>query len=119
MVAEAAERLLHIKQSIDHIRRLLDGKTVDDLRSSAFDRAALERFPEIISEASRHVPAEWKQSFGPSVPWRDIANIGNILRHAYDGVDVDVLWSVYQSDLDPLEQVADAMLAAHPPKGIK
>lgn len=119
MVAEAAERLLHIKQSIGHIRRLLGGKTIDDLRSAPSDRAAFERFLEIISEASRHVPADWKQSLGPHVPWRDIANFGNILRHAYDGVDVDVLWSVYQSDLDPLEQVVDAMLVAHPPKGIR
>ncbi|MEX2200506.1 MAG: DUF86 domain-containing protein, partial [Dongiaceae bacterium] len=116
MVAEAGERLLHIKEGIGLIRRLLDGKTIDHVRSDPVTRAALERFLEIISEASRHVPEEWKQSFGPRIPWRDIANFGNILRHVYDGVDVDVLWSVYQNDLDPLDQAVDAMLAAYAPK---
>lgn len=115
MVAEAAERLLHIKRSIDRIRRLLEAKTVEDVRSDSFVRAALERFLEIVSEASRHVPAEWKQTFGPLVPWRDIANFGNVLRHAYDGVDVDVLWSVYEHDLAPLEEAVDAMMVDHPP----
>ena len=28
-------------------------------------------------------------------------------------VDISVLWSVYSSDLDPLEAAIDAMLAAH------
>jgi uncharacterized protein with HEPN domain len=117
MVAEAAERLLHIKQSIDHIHHLLDGKTVHDLRSDPYLRAALERFLKIISEASRHLPEDWKQSFGQNVPWHDIANFGNVLRHAYDGVDVEVLWSVNESDIAPLERAIDAMLVAHPPKG--
>jgi uncharacterized protein with HEPN domain len=119
MVAEAAERLLHIKQSIGHIRRLLEAKTVHDVRSDPFVRAALERFLKIVSEATRHVPDEWKQSFGPLVPWRDIANFGNVLRHAYDGVDVDVIWSVYENDLAPLEQAVDAMLVVHPPKAFE
>lgn len=51
------------------------------------------------------------------MPWRDIANFGNVLRHAYDGVDVEVLWSVNENDLAPLEQAIDAMLVAHPPEG--
>jgi uncharacterized protein with HEPN domain len=117
MVAEAAERLLHIKQSIGHIHHLLDGKTVHDPRSDPYIRAALERFLDIISEACRHLPEHWKQSFGQDVPWRDIANFGNVLRHAYDGADVEVLWSVNESDLAPLEGAIDAMLVAHPPKG--
>lgn len=115
MVAEASERLLHIKESIGNIRQLLDGKKIEQVRSERVTRAAFERFLEVISEASRHVPDEWRRSFGPEIPWSRIAHFGNVLRHAYDAVDVDVLWSVYKNDLDPLEHAIDAMLAAHPP----
>lgn len=57
---------------------------------------------EIVSEASRHIPDEWKEAF-PLIPWKDIANIGNFLRHAYDDVDVEILWNIYLYELDALE----------------
>ena len=32
-----------------------------------------------------------------------MADVGNIIRHAYDAVDLQTLWRIYQDDLDPLE----------------
>ena len=117
MAVEAGERLLHIKRTIGLIRTLLAGLTIDDLKSGPHVRAAFERYLEIISEASRHIPEPWRLSLAPDLPWRPIANLGNVLRHAYEGVDVDILWAVYEGELDQLEQAVDTMLAAHPPKG--
>jgi uncharacterized protein with HEPN domain len=37
---------------------------------------------EIISEASRHIPDDLKE-LAPDIPWRQIAAIGNLLRHEY------------------------------------
>jgi uncharacterized protein with HEPN domain len=76
-------------------------------------RAAFERFLEIVSEASRHVPDDWKANYGPDIPWREVGDLGNVLRHAYHRTDVRALWLVYEDDLDPLEAAVDAMLAAH------
>ena len=112
MYADAVDRLTHLKQAIGNVRTLLAGKAVADIRSDDFVRAATERFLEVVSEASRHIPAEWKHEHGANVPWRDIANLGNLLRHAYQLVDVNVLWSIYEKDLDPLEHAIDAMIAA-------
>jgi uncharacterized protein with HEPN domain len=72
-----------------------------------------ERFLEIPSEASWSIPDEWKQEFGPSIPWRQVADLGNVLRHAYHRTDLLLLWSVYENDLGPLETAIDAILAAH------
>ena len=44
---------------------------------------------EIISEASRHVPAEAKARL-TNIPWRNIAAIGNKLRQEYDITDEDL-----------------------------
>jgi len=57
-------------------------------------RAAFERFLEIISQASRHVPDELKAD-APDIPWRRIADIGNHIRHAYNKVDAGILWNIH------------------------
>lgn len=106
-------RLEDIKTSIANIRTLLHGKNFEETSGDPATRAALERFLEIISEASRHIPVEWKEREGQHIPWRQIADIGNVLRHAYHQTDLGVLWSVYTKNLAPLETAVDAMLAAH------
>lgn len=111
-------RLRDIKQSIVQIRELLQGKSFDDMYADAVVRAAFERFLEIMSEASRHIPEAWQSKHGTGVPWRQVGDLGNVLRHAYHRTDAKALWSVYEHDLDPLEAAVDAMLAANdPPEG--
>jgi uncharacterized protein with HEPN domain len=116
MAARPLVRLRHIKDSIGDIRDLLEGRSEAEIAQDKSSRLALERLFEIISEASRHIPQEWRASLGSNVPWSKIAGVGNILRHAYDRVELGVLWAVYENDLDPLEAAIDAMIEAHRPK---
>jgi uncharacterized protein with HEPN domain len=53
-----------------------------DYERSWILRSALERGIEVISEASRHLGRELKSQH-KDVRWKDIAGIGNILRHEY------------------------------------
>lgn len=96
---------------------MLDGKTFEQASGDVVVRAAFERFLEIISEASRHIPEGWKVQFGSQVPWRQVADLGNILRHACEQASFGALWSIYQNDLEPLRLAVDAMLAAYDPDG--
>ena len=59
---------------------------------------------EIISEASRHLPPELKERH-PHIPWRNVAGIGNVLRHNYESVSAAVLWNLAKDDLPALEAV--------------
>lgn len=102
-------RLGHIRTAIAHINALLRDKTDLDVRNDPVTRAALERFLEIISEASRHVPQEMKDQY-PQQPWRSIADIGNALRHTYHRIESGILWSVYENDLPSLETVIEEMI---------
>jgi len=103
-------RLTDIRNAIQEIRNLLDGQKISVLSSSPATRAAFERFLEIMSEASRHIPEEWKKEFD-TIPWRQVADLGNFLRHAYHVTDLEILWSIYENDLRPLELAIDQMIA--------
>jgi uncharacterized protein with HEPN domain len=87
-------RLQDIIDAIDQIDSLLSGKTFKDAQTDRVLRAAFERFLEILSEASRHIPPELKE-MAPDTPWRRIGDIGNHLRHAYQRVDAEILWNLY------------------------
>ena len=56
-------------------------------------RQLVERNLEIISEASRRLPDAAKAT-EPDIPRREIAGIGNVLRHDYGVVKPEILWGV-------------------------
>jgi uncharacterized protein with HEPN domain len=109
MASRVYWRLKDTKKAISAIRKLLSGKSLSAVRHDDDTQAAFERYLERLSEASRHIPTEWKAEF-PGIPWRQIADLGNFMRHGYDKVDLGVLWSIYESDLDALEPVIDQLL---------
>ena len=74
-------------------------------------RWSVERGIQIISEASRHIPEELKAQ-RPEVPWRNVAGIGNVLRHEYMEVADDAIWAVVQDHLPVLRRAVLAMIEA-------
>jgi uncharacterized protein with HEPN domain len=93
-------RARDVKDAITSVRGLLASRTYSSIGGDQFARAALERFVEIIGEAARHLPDSWKAEH-PAVNWRAVADMGNVLRHAYRSVDLKILWDVYERDLGP------------------
>jgi uncharacterized protein with HEPN domain len=95
MQERVLSRLDDILDAIDQIDILLEYKTFDDIVVDRFVRAAFERFLEILSEASRHIPDDLK-SHAHTIAWSRIAGIGNHLRHAYHRVDAEIIWRIYE-----------------------
>jgi uncharacterized protein with HEPN domain len=109
----AYSRVCDMLDAISSIHSLLDGATLEAMKSKGHMRAAFERYLEILSEASRHVPEDWKTEYGAQIDWRAIRDIGNRLRHGYDQIDHLVLWDIYKHDLDALAHALEAMVAAN------
>jgi uncharacterized protein with HEPN domain len=65
----------------------------------------------VISEASRHLSRELRSQH-KDVRWRDIAGIGNILRHEYQRVDSQIIWNAVKDDLPALKKALLAMKAS-------
>jgi uncharacterized protein with HEPN domain len=94
-------RLVDIRDAIDGIQKATAGASFDAFAASWIMQRAVERGLEIISEASRHLPADLK-SRAPGIPWRQIAAIGNLLRHEYQRADVMATWNIIEQHLPPL-----------------
>ena len=92
-----------ILQAIAYIEADIDGFSLERLRADRHTRQIVERNLEIISEASRHLPAACKDRES-GISWRDIANLGNVLRHAYRKVETETLWKICRQHLGPLRE---------------
>jgi uncharacterized protein with HEPN domain len=110
----APDSLLHLTHMLDNIERIrawTDGLTMEAYRNRPMLRDAVERCLERISEASRRLPEETKAS-QPQIPWRKVADIGNVLRHEYDDVADTEIWRIVVDDLGALKDAVQAMISA-------
>src|ERR1700724_3261348 len=108
--------LYHLLDAIEHFRAIVGSSDAAQLGRDLTRRYGAEGCIEIISEASRRVPAEWKLEH-PSIPWPDIAGIGSILRHDYEDVNLDIIVKLRGGPLEDLKRVASALLDKYDPDG--
>ena len=76
----------------------------------------VERSLEIVSEASRHLPEGMKQRH-PDIPWRQVRDIGNNLRHEYHRLTQFVLWETVRLELPKLRQACEREVRRENPEG--
>jgi uncharacterized protein with HEPN domain len=62
---------------------------------------AVVRALEIIGEAARHVPQEFRDQH-PAIPWRAMTGIRDKLIHDYTSVNLEIVWQTLIDDLPPL-----------------
>lgn len=63
----------------------------------------------IIGEAVANIPEPLKTRY-PSIPWRDVRNMRNVITHVYFGVDLARVWDVIEQDLRPLASQLTGLL---------
>lgn len=112
MAREVRHFLFDILEHIRRVEHLVAGKSASDLEHDFATRMALERAVEIISEASRHIP-EADKTEEPHPPWRKIADIGNVLRHAYHLTAVELVHSVATEGVGELKPSIERLYQKH------
>lgn len=103
------ERLEHILEAISRVERYMAAKSRGQFVTDPLLIDAVERNIERISEASRHIPEEMKTGF-PDIPWRNIAGIGNVLRHDYPRISPREIWDTFENDLPRLKVAVGKMI---------
>ena len=103
------ERLRDIKQNIELARAFVADLSLTEFQADRRTVYAVTRCFEIISEASRRLPAELKERH-PEIPWSDIAAAGSVYRHDYPRVREEIPWRTAQKSLEPLLAVVEQEL---------
>lgn len=100
-------RLHDMVEAMAGIEGAVAGMTLADYQQGWQTRRAVERSIE-ISEASRHIPDDLKGRY-PHIYWREIAAIGNLLRHEYGRIDDRIMWRVVEKYLPELKTAVAEM----------
>ena len=85
MPSDAAAALRDMERHIDLAVQFVARMDYEAFRDDARTLYAVTRCLEIISEASRRLPAEMKARH-PSIAWKNMASAGNVYRNDYEDV---------------------------------
>jgi uncharacterized protein with HEPN domain len=99
---EYSASLGDILESIERIERFTAGMDIVAFSEDEKTISAVERELQKISEAAIRLGDD-AQKLCPGPPWRDIRGIGNWLRHQYDRVDLETIWTTVERDLVALK----------------
>lgn len=99
---------LTLSQMLAHAREARDlcrGKTRADLDRERLLELGLLRLLEVVGEGATRLPDELCQRH-PEVPWAHITGLRNRFIHAYDYINLDIIWAIVTTDLpDLIEQL--------------
>lgn len=104
-----AGALQEIRTHIELATSFVEGYTFEAFRPDRRTVYDVVRYLEIVSEASRRLPTEFKARH-PEIPWPNIAAAGNVYRHKYENVADEMVWRTIQESLGPLLTAVEAEL---------
>ena len=94
-------RIADIIEAIEKILSYVQGMTFDQFADDPKTIDAVIRNITVIGEAARNVPEEVVERH-PSLPWREMRDIRNVVVHEHFGLDHNVGWDTLQRNLPPL-----------------
>ena len=96
--------IAHMLDCIHRIDEYVESKT--QFYESRLVQDAVVRNLQVMAESSQRLSEEIKTQY-LSIPWKNISGFRNILVHDYLGVDLDMIWSVVEQELDKREKSSD------------
>jgi uncharacterized protein with HEPN domain len=94
MSKEPVEYLKHIRDECLYILSVTSkGTTKEEFLSDETQKRAIVRSLEIIGEATKKIPADFKIKRN-EVKWKEMAGMRDRLIHDYIGVNYSIVWDV-------------------------
>jgi uncharacterized protein with HEPN domain len=106
--------LRHMRDYATEARLFAQGRSRSDLETDRMFMLATTRLLEMMGEAATQVSAATRIQ-NHQIPWPSIIGLRHRLVHAYDQINLDIIWDILTNDLPPMIAALDAMLG--PPAG--
>ena len=90
-----------IIESAEKMKAYTAHLSFDEFPRDSKTRDAVIRNFEIIGEAARRLPKDFKKSYS-SVNWSRIIGFRNRIVHDYFGIDYKIVWRIIKNNLDQL-----------------
>ena len=102
--------LRHIFDAIAKIERYTAVGQERFFVESRWQDAVIRQF-EIIGEATKRLSVDCRDRY-PEVPWRRMAGLRDVLIHAYNGINLLMVWEVTRQALPDLKRNLESILEA-------
>jgi uncharacterized protein with HEPN domain len=101
--------LVDIIREMDRLEEFTGDSSFEEFRDDEKTIYACVRSLEVIGEAVKHVPLEFRRKY-EDVPWQEIAGMRDVLIHGYFGVNVEVIWKTVNENIPTVKPVFKKML---------
>jgi uncharacterized protein with HEPN domain len=109
MSKEPNEYLRHIQDECLFIISVSQELKYDDFIANETLKIAVVRSLEIIGEATKKIPADFKVKWS-SIEWKNMAGMRDRLIHDYIGVNYSIVWDVIVNKIPNLnKQISESL----------
>jgi len=105
---EAVDFIEDIVNAMDKALKFIENMSYEDFVRDDKTIFAVIRAIEIIGEAVKHTPEDFKKKY-PEVPWKGMAGMRDKVIHGYFGVDTNV-WDTVKKRIPEVKPVFEKML---------
>lgn len=95
--------LNHVLEAIKKIELYTEDISQEEFRNDIKTQDAVIRRLEIIGEAIKNLPEDFKEENKESI-WEGGAEMRDILIHQYFGVDLEIIWNTVNQTLPELKE---------------
>lgn len=101
--------LKHVLESIEWIEKDIDNLTENQFMENVPIQDAVVRRFEIIGEAVKNLPEEYKEEH-LDIEWHKAMAMRNLLTHGYFGVDFKIVWDTAKKTLPEFKKQIENLL---------
>ena len=103
MSKEPKEYLRHIHDECLYIISVSENLLFEDFMEDETLKRAVVRSLEIIGEATKKIPADFKVKWN-TIPWKNMAGMRDRLIHDYIGVNYGIVWDVLKNKIPDMNK---------------
>ncbi len=93
----------HMIESIERIEEFMKNAGEVDFEKNLQLQDAVVRRLEIIGEAAKNLPSDFKNKY-PDISWKEIIGTRDKIIHHYFGVDLSIVWDIIKNELPDLKK---------------